>query len=344
MLNPFSPRLVIPIVSGIVSVTRKFGNDFTVRVMEAAPRVEALLRKIFHRRLATSAWLSLVVAFLLSGATPRPPKQIVTNSLGMRLAWIPPGEFTMGSPESDPDARADEKPPHRLQIKRGFYLSVHEVTVGQFRAFVRGTNYSTVAEKEGGYGWDRAQGKFVQDRRFRWDNLVLEKADFVQSDLHPVVNVTWEDVTAFSQWLSRREKKRYRLPTEAEWEYSCRAGTSTRYYVGDSLKPDQANWGRNLGGPAPVGSYLPNAFGLFDMHANVWEFCLDWHDDAYYPNSPFSDPPGPNGPGSSDYRVRRGGDWLHGSKDSRSAARYVYNYRPQARYNVIMGFRVLLER
>jgi formylglycine-generating enzyme required for sulfatase activity len=80
------------------------------------------------------------------------------------------------------------------------------------------------------------------------------------------------------------------------------------------------------------------------MHGNVWEFCLDWHDNAYYQTSSSSDPRGPDGPGSADYRVRRGGDWLHGSKDLRSAARYVYNYRPQARYNVIIGFRVLLER
>ena len=268
----------------------------------------------------------------------------MTNSLGMRLALIPPGEFMMGSPESDADARADEKPHHRVQIRQGFYLAVNEVTVGEFRTFISETGNKTEAEKEGGYGWDREQKKFVMDRRFRWDNLVLEKADFVQSDKHPVVNVSWRDATGFCQWLSGKEKTRYRLPTEAEWEYSCRVGTSTRYYFGDSLTPDHANWGRNIGSPVLVGSYQANPFGLFDMHGNVWEFCLDWHDDAYYRTSPVVDPPGPSDPGSAGYRVRRGGDWLHGAKDSRSASRYVYNYRPQASYNVVIGFRVLRER
>lgn len=310
--------------------------------MKANPHIEGAIRKSRLRRLSGSACLLLIIS--LCGVAANQPNQIVTNSLGMQLSWIPPGEFVMGSPESDPDAKAAEKPYHRVQIRQGFYLSVNEVTVGQFRAFVSETGYSTEAEKEGGYGWDRDQKKFIKDRRFHWGNLVLEKADFTQSDQHPVVNVSWEDATAFCQWLGRKDNQRYRLPTEAEWEYGCRAGTSSRYYFGDSPKQEQANWGRNNGSPATVGSYQPNGFGLFDMHGNVWEFCLDWHDDAYYRSSPVSDPPGPSDAGLAGYHVRRGGDWLHSSKDSRSASRYVYNYRPQARYNVIIGFRVLRER
>jgi formylglycine-generating enzyme required for sulfatase activity len=252
-----------------------------------------------------------IAGLLLGGAAAGGPERQVTNSVGMRLVWVEPGEFVMGSPDSDSDAAPGEKPQHRVRLTRGFYLGAHEVTVGQFRSFVRATGHTTAAEREGGYGWDREQKKFVQDRKYAWDNLVLERADLAQSERHPVVNVAWEDAAAFCAWLTRKEGKRYRLPSEAEWEYGCRAGTATRYHVGEGLEPTQANYGRNLGSPAPVGSYPPNGFGLFDMHGNVWEFCSDWHDPGYYRVSPVADPPGP---GSAEYRARRGGDWLHGKR------------------------------
>ena len=271
-------------------------------------------------------------------------RRSIVNSLGMRLMLIPPGEFQMGSPDSDGEASSSEKPQHRVSIRRRFYMGAHEVTVDNFKTFVQAAGYKTEAEQEGGgWGWDRSSGKFVQNPRFSWNNLVIEKADFVQDGNHPVVNVSWNDALAFCRWLSRKEERAYRLPTEAEWEYTCRAGTSSRYYVGDTLSPEQANFGKSRGSPVPVGSYQPNAFGLYDMHGNVWEFCSDWHDDSYYQHSDQVDPTGPSEPGSANYHARRGGDWLHGVKDSRSAARYIYNYRPQARYNVIIGFRVVRE-
>lgn len=148
---------------------------------------------------------------------------------------------------------------------------------------------------------------------------------FKQTDDDPVVNVTWHDAVAMANWLSKKEGKKYRLPTEAEWEYSCRAGTRTRYHSGDhpatllkvanvfdaASKQNWLQWERYaLAGndgfefTAPVGSFAPNAFGLYDMHGNVWEWCADWHAETYYAESPVDDP---QGPAAGRARVRRGG-------------------------------------
>ena len=123
-----------------------------------------------------------------------------------------------------------EKPQHEVRITRPFYLGVTEVTRGQFRRFVDDAGYQTEAEKDGkgGYGWNEETKKFEQNPRYTWQN-----AGFEQTDEHPVVNVSWNDARAFIAWLSRKEGKTYRLPTEAEWEYACRAGTTTRYFCGD---------------------------------------------------------------------------------------------------------------
>ena len=171
----------------------------------------------------------------------------ITNSIGMKLVLIPAGEFMMGSAESAEEvARAfrdygappaglfkDEHPQHRVRITQPFYLGVHEVTVGQFRKFVEETGYKTDAEKgtggiKGAVGVDAKTGEFGSSEEYSWRN-----AGFEQTDEHPVVNVSWNDAVAFCDWLSRKEGKTYRLPKEAEWEYACRAGTTTRYYYGD---------------------------------------------------------------------------------------------------------------
>ena len=144
-----------------------------------------------------------------------------------------------------------------------------------------------------------------------------------------MVCVSWNDAQAFCDWLSKKEGKKYRLPTEAEWEYACRTGTTTPFYFGNSLNSDNANYngdypyGTTTKGPwlkctTPVGTYKPNAFGLYDMHGNVWQWCQDWHELYYYTNSPPSDPPGPN---AGTFRVLRGGGWDRGGVDCRSASR-----------------------
>nr|WP_220810550.1 formylglycine-generating enzyme family protein [Noviherbaspirillum aridicola] len=307
-----------------------------------------------------------------------PPPVRIENSLGMRFVRIPAGEFMMGSEES-PESYAksfpqyerqrflklaDEAPVHRVRITRPFYLGQYEVTVGQFRRFLEASGYTPESEADGtgGYGYDAAydaasssRGDAFEGRnpKYSWRN-----PGFSQSDEHPVVNVTWNDAAALCKWLSETEGKTYRLPTEAEWEYAARAGTTTRYHSGDDphslLKVanvfDAAS-GRHwkkwapyaLAGDdgyaftAPAGSFEPNAFGLYDMHGNAWEWTADWHDDTYYAHSPVDDPQGPE---SGTVRVRRGGSWHTWAFYARSAYR---NWNaPDTRYTLV-GIRLLRE-
>jgi sulfatase modifying factor 1 len=309
---------------------------------------------------ATGAVALLVVMGLCSNlaaqATNKTEKieddsRVITNSIGMKLVLIPAGEFQMGSRESAeelakayqsygaPPAAAfqGEYPLHRVRITKPFYLGVHEVTVGQFRQFVTATGYKTDAEKgtmrKGAFGWNPDKKKLELDETYSWRELGFE-----QTDDHPVVNVSWNDAVAFCEWLSRKEGKTYRLPTEAEWEYACRAGTATRYYHGDdpeglaqvgnvadaTAKETFPDWEFPIAArdgyafTAPVGKFKPNAFGLYDMHGNALEWCADWYAADYYKASPSEDPKGPD---SGTNRVLRGGSWSDSPVDSRSAFR-----------------------
>ena len=170
-----------------------------------------------------------------------------------------------------------------------------------------------------------------------------------------MANVTWNDAVAFCDWLSKKEGKKYRLPTEAEWEYSCRAGTKTRFYSGDdddSLKavaniadasfkkkyPEgdwAASWDDGYPFTAPAGKFKPNAFGLYDMHGNVWQWCADWYGEDYYKKSPGQDPQGPD---AGPFRVLRGGSFLNVAHGCRSA--YRFRRAPWNRY-CYYGFRVV---
>ena len=173
-----------------------------------------------------------------------PKANEIANSIGMKLVLIPAGEFMMGGQESaeelvkafaaynrKPEFFKDEYPRHRVRITKPFYLGKYEVTVGDFRRFVDDSGYKTQAETdgEGGWGYNPQTGQCEGRKpQFNWRN-----PGFPQTDNHPVLNVTWNDAVAFCQWLSRKEGKTYRLPTEAEWEYACRAETTTRYHNGD---------------------------------------------------------------------------------------------------------------
>ncbi|MSR55944.1 MAG: formylglycine-generating enzyme family protein [Gemmataceae bacterium] len=182
-------------------------------------------------RLAVSSLVLLVacsICVLLLQAAPKTDRA-VKNSLGMKLVSIPPGKFMMGSPEHEAGREAQEVL-HEVELKKGFFLGEHEVTVGQFKEFVKDTKYETDGEKDGkgAYGINEA-GKIEQmQAKFTW-----KSPGFEQADDHPVVDVSWNDANEFCQWLSKKEKKTYRLPTEAEWEYACRAGTKTAYSHGD---------------------------------------------------------------------------------------------------------------
>ncbi len=278
----------------------------------------------------------------------------ITNSIGLPLAYIPPGKFLMGSPENE-SGREQQETRHAVELTRGFHLGRHEITVGQFREFVRAENFRTDAERDGrgAYGVNEA-GRIEQMRpQFTWAN-----PGFPQGDDHPVVNVSWHDAKAFCRWLGKKESRAYRLPTEAEWEYACRAGTTTAYWNGGepeglasagngadaTVRVKYPGWSGGIRGndghvfTAPVGSFARNGFGLHDMHGNVWEWCEDW----YLPNSyPLEKQTDPTGPAKGTARVQRGGGWSSDARRCRSAARVGRD--PAAYRGCYLGFRVVLE-
>ena len=226
----------------------------------------------------------------------------------MKLVLIPPGEFTMGSLRSgsgvENGRRSDEDPQHRVRITKAFYLGEYAVTQGEYEQ-VMGKNPSWFSANGGG----------------------KDKVSGLDTSRFPVETVSWDDAVEFCRKLSEKERQKYRLPTEAEWEHACRAGTATAFHFGDSLNGREANCvgsmpygteekGPYLWRPKQVGSYRPNAFGLYDMHGNILQWCADWYD--YYGSSPVDDPTGPSG-GCG--RVIRGGSWDSPGKNCRSAFR-----------------------
>ena len=218
---------------------------------------------------------------------------VAVNSLDMPLRLIPAGEFPMGTtPEEITEFTQNESneywvkycksegPRHRVVISRPFMLGAYEVTRREFREFIEATDYKTDAERDGkgGYSW-RPWG---QSPDVTWDNI----PGLPQTDVGPVVNVSWNDAVAFCQWLSKVEGQTYRLPTEAEWEFACRGGSAGKWSFAqdeESLLETHSIYGYRDGrGTQSVGQKLPNAFGLFDMHGNVYEWCHDWYDENYY--------------------------------------------------------------
>jgi formylglycine-generating enzyme required for sulfatase activity len=246
----------------------------------------------------------------------------VTNSIGMRLVCVPAGRFLMGSPETEPARHADEGPQHLVAISRPFHMGIFPVTQQEYEA-VMGHNPAHFKPAAGG------------------------------GPAHPVESVSWYDATEFCRRLSSRYEERdagrvYYLPTEAEWEYACRAGTRTPFAFGPSLSSLLANFnGQDPYGDAPrgpfrqqttpVGSFGANAFGLYDMHGNVWEWCADFYGESYYSQSPERDPLGPR---SGDRRVLRGGNWnSSGGKNCRSARRGKDDPTATTHFD---GFRVVM--
>ncbi len=223
-----------------------------------------------------------------ASATGRRPGDVVVNSVGMSFAWVPPGSFLMGSPLEEPERRDDETY-HAVTIGRGFWLGAHPVTQAQWREIL-GDNPS----------------------RFGGDD-------------RPVECVSWDDCRRFCERLAERDGKAYRLPTEAEWEYACRAGSAAAFHFGAGLSSGEANFdGRAArdGGAfraetTAAGALRRNAWGLCDMHGNVWEWCADWYGE--YPWTHTTDPAGP---ASGEARVLRGGSWFSPPWYCRSACRY----------------------
>lgn len=214
--------------------------------------------------------------------TPLPPQKEVVNSLGMALVLIEPGEVRVPPLEAGQNPATGSVPgsaPDRLlRVAAPFYLGACEVTVGQFRVFVDESGYRTTAELEGGgFTFDEQSGQMRQSADVNWRSPGVWNK---QQDDHPVVQVSWEDAQAFCTWLSRRESAEYRLPTEAEWEYACRAGSPQKWPLDDApARLGDYTWYAANSGHAlhPVHSKLPNGFGLYHMLGNVQEWCADAH-------------------------------------------------------------------
>jgi formylglycine-generating enzyme required for sulfatase activity len=256
------------------------------------------------------------------------------NAVKLTMILIPPGEFLMGSTDEErasflqvaQDANDPwainripaEGPRHRVRITKPFWLGRHEVTIGQFRQFVQATKYRTDAEQDGQGGGGVLDGRMIEGPQFVWNG----ELGYVQTDSHPVVNLTWKDAIAFGQWLSQTHNTwKFFLPTEAQREYACRAGTTTYWHCGDSeaalleyawFKENSANQTH------PVGQLRPNAWGLYDMHGNVWEWCAELYAANYYATSPVDDPTGPQ---AGSYHTHRGGGWNDFAGNCRSANR-----------------------
>ncbi|MGZ3181699.1 MAG: bifunctional serine/threonine-protein kinase/formylglycine-generating enzyme family protein [Telluria sp.] len=251
---------------------------------------------------------------------------------GPELVLVPTGRFQMGSPEHERKRAmeagaqegwlARETPQYWVGIEESFALGRYPVTVGQWRDFVRAT------------GWKRH------------GEIDWEAPGFAQTDAHPVVGVSWEDAQRYVRWLSERTGQHYRLPTEAEWEYACRAGTRSAFSFGETITTDQANYDGNYSyhgsprgvfrrGTTPVGSFPPNPWGLFDMHGNVWEWVQDVvHEN--YEGAPLTGRAWEEG-GDPSRRVLRGGAWLYNPRYLRSALRNGYAAHLG---NDIVGFRI----
>ena len=219
-----------------------------------------------------------------------PPKNF-TNSIGMKFVWIAPGNFMMGSQKEEKERQANETQ-HKVTLSKGFYMGVYTVTQEEWLAMM-GNNPSY----------------------FKGDKNL------------PVDSVSWNDCQTFIKTLREKDKKLYRLPTEAEWEFACRAGTKTPFYIGETISTDQANYNGNFTygtgkkgiyreKTTPVGSFPANAWGLYDMHGNVFEWCQDWY--SVYPEKDIVDP---QGPGKGEFRVLRGGSWYVNPVNCRSAYR-----------------------
>ncbi len=272
-------------------------------------------------------------------AAPSGGQGTLTNSLGMSFAPVPAGTFTMGSPEGEPGRYLNENPRRQVTLTRAFHLQTTEVTVGQFRSFIQASSYVTDAERKG-WAWILEGDTWTKKSGAAWDN-----PGFAQEDSHPVTCVSFNDVQAFAQWLSNKEGKAYRPPTEAEWEYSSRAGTDTGLPNGQVTALDCAydaaldvlGWycGNASSGTRPVGLKNANSWGLRDMNGNVFEWTADYY-GAYDP-TPVMDPVGP---ASGAGKTVRGGSWNRGARYCRSAYR-EYALPDEASND--LGFRLALD-
>ena len=245
-----------------------------------------------------AAFVTLASFFPIHAQQKKDPPKTFTNSIGMKFVWISPGNFMMGSPKEEKEREpfGIDETQHKVTLTKGFFMAAHLVTQEQWKEIMGDNPSSFKGEK----------------------NL-------------PVEQVSWDDCQEFIKKLREKDKKVYRLPSEAEWEFACRAGTKTPFHFGETISTEQANYngdfiyGTGKKGvyrkkTTPVGSFPANAWGLHDMHGNLWQWCQDWYGE--YPQKDVVDPQGPE---KGEGRVLRGGSWSGHPGFCRSACRYGYD-------------------
>ncbi len=257
------------------------------------------------------------------------------------LVVIPSGEFVMGSPSNEDLRNKDEGPQHTVRIGYTLAVGKYEVTRGEFANFVHNKHYKTEAELGGGCDAPKNSGGWFRKAKYNWRSLGFE-----QTDRHPVACVSWNDAQAYIQWLNGKSGQRYRLLTEAEWEYAARAGSTSAFSFGDRyITPDIANYDGNYSydigrtgeyraKTVPVDSFIANAWGLYNVHGNVWEWVEDCYKDSY--NGVPHDGNAMHKKECSEY-VQRGGSWVESPGYLRSATRDRAG--AEFSYNVV-GFRL----
>ena len=317
----------------------------SVKGCTSAGEVEAYLKEFPKGRYVGAARACLA---RLQGALGPPGTVFRDCPACPEMVVVPVGSFTMGSPPNEQYRQNNEGPPHRVTITRPFAIGKYEVTRGEFARFVTATGHSA-----GNFCHTYEGGKWKHRSGRGWRN-----PGYGQTDRDPVVCVNWHDATTYVSWLSEKTGKRYRLLSEAEWEYAARAGTRASFPWGDdvSVQCSYANgadlahkdrYGRNWAAPcrdghvhtAPAGSFRANRFGLHDMPGNVWEWVEDcWHDN--YDGAP-SDGRVWTAGGKCGLRVLRGGSWLFYPRNLRAAFR---NREPAGYRFVNAGFRVARDR
>jgi formylglycine-generating enzyme required for sulfatase activity len=304
---------------------------------------------------AASSWLEEQVgrARLTAASRPPQPGDEQVDSIGMRLVFVGPGEFVMGSSAAEPGRDRGELL-RRVRLSEGFWIGRTEVTRGQFATFVAETGYGTAAERAGWSHGLESDGEWRRIEGLGWRN-----PGFAQGDDHPVVCVSLDDALAFCEWLGSREGRAYALPTEAQWEFACRAGATTAWHWGDGLPPEaaanvaDATWSDRFGGAerpsfrdgflytSPVGRFTSNAWGIHDVHGNAAEWCADRF--AEYDPGALLDPVGPPPVRGREDRspwVVRGGSYASPPSASRCAHR---DASPRQLHFATLGFRVVME-
>ena len=288
------------------------------------------------------------VSSMLSPLSLEKGSSVTENSEFIRnFLLVHGGRFLMGSPETEVE-RSDNEILHEVEVS-DFWICKYALTVGEFRAFIKSTDYRTDAEKQNssrifdGKEWKEKEG-------VNWRHGVSGKERLADEENHPVLHVSWNDARASCEWFSKKTGKHFRLPTEAEWEYACRAGEKTPFNTGENLTTEQANYDGNYpyqGNPkgkyrqktVAVESFEPNKWGLYNMHGNVREWCSDWYGGDYYKECMKKGVArNPEGPAKGSYRVLRGGSWNGNARYCRSAYRF-YATPGLRRSNV--GFRLV---